>query len=252
MLVMGFAAALLFAGYCQAHSWFDAATVPAIFSLQWGLAMGLPSAVAIHLLWRQAPKLGAFAWRGPLAMLGLWLGLTLAGVSFGAAIQLAIGLPDWQDVTGRLLERMHDLLPEVAALAAFVICLLLRHRAINQPSRNADREWICFPQAPALHLQVADIRYIRSAGNYCEIHANGRTHLVRMTMAQAAERLQPHGFVRIHRTLIVDIARIVEIDRGPRERSPTVRIASGERLPVGSAYAADVIDRLQLAQAQQL
>ncbi len=246
MMVTGIGAVLLFASYCQVHSWFDAATVPAYLSVQWGLAMGVPSAVAIHLLSHYARELSEFAWRSPLAMLGLWFGLTLAGVSFGATIQFVIGRPDWQDFIGSLIEHMHDLLPEVAALAAFVTCLLLLHRTISQPTQNPASEWISFPEAPALHLRVADIRYIHSAGNYCEIHVNGRSHLVRMTMAQADQRLKQHGFARIHRTLVVNMARIVEIDRSPRHRAGVVHIDTGDRLPLGNVYAVDVIDRLKM------
>ncbi len=239
MLVVGFGAVLLFATYCQVHSWFDAATVPASVSLQWGLAMGLPCAVGAHLLWRQSTTLSDLAGRGPLTTAGLWLGLTALGVAIGGVIHVAIGGVEWQDFTLRLLERMYDLLPEVAALAALVICLLLLRRRLAPVPQDADGGWISFPEAPALHLRLADITYVRSAGNYCEIHANGRNHLVRMTMQRAAQYLEPLGFARIHRTLIVRLSRIVDIDRCPRARSNRAHrqwrpVAAWQRLSCGT------------------
>jgi two-component system LytT family response regulator len=60
-------------------------------------------------------------------------------------------------------------------------------------------------------VRVRDIDYIQAAGNYAEIHAGGGTHLVRMTMQELEERLDPAMFVRIHRSTIVKIDRIRNI-----------------------------------------
>lgn len=58
---------------------------------------------------------------------------------------------------------------------------------------------------------MRDIDYIEACGNYAEIHAGGRTHLVRMTMQELEQRLDPSMFVRIHRSTIVHIDRIRNI-----------------------------------------
>jgi len=60
-------------------------------------------------------------------------------------------------------------------------------------------------------VRVRDIDYIQACGNYAEIHAAGRTHLVRMTMQELDQRLDPSIFVRIHRSTIVQIDRIRNI-----------------------------------------
>ncbi len=60
-------------------------------------------------------------------------------------------------------------------------------------------------------VRVRDIDYIQACANYAEIHAGGRTHLVRMTMQELEERLDPSMFVRIHRSSIVQIDRIRNI-----------------------------------------
>ena len=57
-------------------------------------------------------------------------------------------------------------------------------------------------------VRVRDIDYIEACGNYAEIHADGRTHLVRMTMQELEQRLDPSMFVRIQRSTIVQIDRI--------------------------------------------
>jgi len=60
-------------------------------------------------------------------------------------------------------------------------------------------------------VRVSDIHYIQACGNYAEIHSPGGTHLVRMTMLELEQRLDPAMFVRIHRSTIVRIDRIRNI-----------------------------------------
>jgi two-component system, LytTR family, response regulator len=60
-------------------------------------------------------------------------------------------------------------------------------------------------------VRVRDIDYIEACGNYAEIHAADRTHLVRMTMQELEQRLDPSRFVRIQRSTIVQIDRIRDI-----------------------------------------
>jgi len=57
-------------------------------------------------------------------------------------------------------------------------------------------------------LDPASIGWVEAAGNYVELHANGATHLVRGTLAGFEERLVAHGFVRVHRSRLVNKARI--------------------------------------------
>jgi two-component system LytT family response regulator len=62
-----------------------------------------------------------------------------------------------------------------------------------------------------LLLKPEEVEWIHSAANYAELHARGRSFLVRMTMSELEERLDPARFVRIHRTTIVNIDRVSEI-----------------------------------------
>ncbi len=59
-----------------------------------------------------------------------------------------------------------------------------------------------------VRLPVASIEWVDAAGDYMCVHAEGRTHVVRATMKQFEERLDPVDFQRIHRSTIVNIRRI--------------------------------------------
>ncbi len=58
-------------------------------------------------------------------------------------------------------------------------------------------------------LDPADIFFVSSAGNYVEIHTAHKAHLIRGTMAAWERRLSPFGFVRIHRSRLVNPARVM-------------------------------------------
>jgi two-component system LytT family response regulator len=56
-----------------------------------------------------------------------------------------------------------------------------------------------------------DVEWIGSAGDYVELHVNGRGHLLRETMASLERRLDPSKFLRIHRSRIVQTTSIREL-----------------------------------------
>lgn len=80
-------------------------------------------------------------------------------------------------------------------------------------------------------LAVDDIDYIEGDRNYVRLHADGRAFPVRATMAALEDRLSDRGFVRIHRSTIVNLQRVREIRRDTRGRSFAV-LADGTRLRV--------------------
>ena len=60
-------------------------------------------------------------------------------------------------------------------------------------------------------LKLEEVDWIHSAANYTELHSGSRSFLVRMTMRDLEEKLDPEQFVRIHRLTIVNVDRVAEI-----------------------------------------
>lgn len=59
---------------------------------------------------------------------------------------------------------------------------------------------------------VAEIAWLEASGNYVALHLiSGRTHLVHETMGAMEAKLDPARFVRIHRSTIVSVAQIKEL-----------------------------------------
>jgi two-component system, LytTR family, response regulator len=60
-------------------------------------------------------------------------------------------------------------------------------------------------------LSLDEIDWIEAADNYARIHAGREIHLVRQTLQSLEARLDPERFLRIHRSTIVNLSRIREL-----------------------------------------
>ncbi len=60
-------------------------------------------------------------------------------------------------------------------------------------------------------IKNEQIDWIESAGNYVIVHAGEQRHIIRETMASLERGLPAADFVRLNRSLIVNISRIVEL-----------------------------------------
>jgi len=80
-----------------------------------------------------------------------------------------------------------------------------------------------------LFLKPDEIDHIEAAGNYVVLHAGKERHIVRETTAAMEARLTHAGFMRVSRSLIVNLARIREVQPvGPSQYS--VLLKNGTRL----------------------
>ncbi|HKS10641.1 MAG TPA: LytTR family DNA-binding domain-containing protein [Pyrinomonadaceae bacterium] len=60
-------------------------------------------------------------------------------------------------------------------------------------------------------LPTDEIDWIETYGNYLKVHAGRESHLIRGTMQSLETKLDPEKFVRVHRSVIVNIEKVKEI-----------------------------------------
>lgn len=60
-------------------------------------------------------------------------------------------------------------------------------------------------------VKIEEIDWIEAAGNYVKLRVGDDTHLLRETMQALEQKLSPKKFLRIHRSTIVNIDRIKEL-----------------------------------------
>ena len=63
-----------------------------------------------------------------------------------------------------------------------------------------------------LIVKTEDVDWIESAANYVRLHVRGNSYLVRMTMDELEIKLDERQFTRIHRSQMVNIDRVTEIN----------------------------------------
>jgi two-component system, LytTR family, response regulator len=88
-----------------------------------------------------------------------------------------------------------------------------------------------------LFLPVSDIRWIGAEGNYVRLSTANETHLLRETMAHLEERLDPRGFLRVHRSFIVNLKYVKEV-RKEATGDSVVIMDSGHKVALGRSYRA--------------
>jgi two-component system LytT family response regulator len=80
------------------------------------------------------------------------------------------------------------------------------------PGRPVSAQQILIRESDrAFFLSVDDIQRISAAGNYIELHARGKVHLVRDTLTTFIAQLDASEFLRVHRSHVVRINFIVEM-----------------------------------------
>ncbi len=82
-----------------------------------------------------------------------------------------------------------------------------------------------------LVLDVDEIDWIQAEDYYAAVHARGRRHLIRESLASLEQRLDPTGFARVHRSAIVRLDRVREMRSAGAGESVLV-LRDGTRVPV--------------------
>jgi len=92
-------------------------------------------------------------------------------------------------------------------------------------------------------IKMSEVDWIEGAGVYVNLHAGTREWLYRATLGDLAERLDRKRFVRVHRSAIVNIDSIVQLEAMSHGEFDAV-LKSGARVRISRTYRAQLEDRL--------
>jgi DNA-binding LytR/AlgR family response regulator len=95
-------------------------------------------------------------------------------------------------------------------------------------------------QAP---VRVSSIEWVGAAANYVVINWEGREGLVRDTLKSFEETLDPHIFVRAHRSTIVNLAKVASAS-SLADGSWRLTMESGAELVASRTYRDRILGRL--------
>lgn len=90
----------------------------------------------------------------------------------------------------------------------------------------------------------ADIRYIEASGYYIEVFTQEKRILLRESMQQILEQLDPKAFLRIHRSTIINMQYLAEIQH-VGSGDVEVRMKDGKRFRVSKSYREELFNQLK-------
>jgi two-component system LytT family response regulator len=218
----------LFGGYCHLHAAAAGVTLPWEVPLRWGMISGVPAAAFAFLLWRWRDRITA-----RLRPFSLAAVVFVSVLAWGIVARGVIGPGEVPDALG-LVEQLFVVLPVAAAVTGATAVSIKRRTPLVEGIPASP--WIELPEEPLLRLRTDEVGWVGAAGNYCEFHAAGRVHLIRVPLSRAAGYLTPLGFARAHRSTLVNLAALTSVEPGGAARRPVARLRCGTTLPVGASF----------------
>ncbi len=92
-------------------------------------------------------------------------------------------------------------------------------------------------------VRVEEVDWIEAQGDYICLHSQGKKHLVREKISEMEEQLSPAAFLRIHRSTMVNVTRIKEMQPLFHGEYAVV-LHDGTRLTLSRSFRDRVFDRL--------
>jgi len=140
------------------------------------------------------------------------------------------------DTVQRLRARMAAPRGDAAALEAALDTLsqALRRRA----PVPAYLQWIRASVGSSVRLIAVDqVAYLRADEKYTLVAWEDGEALIRKSIRELADELDPERFAQVHRSVIVNLHRVAQVHRGPNETAEIELKGRPERLPVSRSFA---------------
>ena len=106
---------------------------------------------------------------------------------------------------------------------------------LQESSERLQRKLLIRDSGTVKLIPFEDIDWIDAAGDYMCIHALGETHIMRSTLLDLQKKLDDKLFVRIHRSTMVNITRVVSTSLS-QKRGSLLYLADGQTLKVSRNY----------------
>jgi len=145
------------------------------------------------------------------------------------------------DTVARLRERLTQ--PPAAdasldaALDRLSAELEARTRRAAKPDGSNHLQWIKASVGTSVRLIPVDqVAYLRADEKYTLVVWEGGEALIRRTIRELADELDPKRFAQIHRSVIVNLHQVSQVNRGPNETAEVQLKDRSELLPVSRSF----------------
>lgn len=122
-----------------------------------------------------------------------------------------------------------DYLVKPVRFERFARAMARLRRRLDPPAEQPGDSLTIMVDRRTVRIQVSDILWIESSRDRVDIHTTSKTWTARENLKDLADRLEPHGLIRIHRSFIAALGRI-------DSWSATEVVVEGKTLPIGRTY----------------
>lgn len=198
-------------------------------------------------------KLWSHATVHSLGSAGISFGLIVLSCIFAAWLKIGDSRPFLTALPDHLAANWLLLTFCLAAFTAVAHAARFFHRAEESRRLIAQLQTSAPPSVPKTYLtrvevksrghvamvDLAEVDWIETQGNYLALHAASGTHLVRDSLTSFEAKLDPNHFVRTHRRMLVPINRIREVT-SLTSGDAMIRLSNGAELRLSRSYRDDV------------
>jgi two-component system, LytTR family, response regulator len=112
------------------------------------------------------------------------------------------------------------------------------------PTQRAAERLVVRNQGQVLFLNVSDIDWIEAADYYACVHVGSDIHILRRSLSELERDLGDESFIRIHRSIVVNIERIRGLELQTNGEYEVV-LKSKDRLRLSRRYRKRLQERMQ-------
>jgi two-component system LytT family response regulator len=120
-----------------------------------------------------------------------------------------------------------------------ILDMLSRVKSEKQITPEYDGRLVIKTKGRIIFLNLDEIDWIEASANYVRLNVGRESHLFRETISRVSERLNPNNFIRIHRSMIVNVQKIKELIP-VNSGEYIVVLKSGKELSCSRGYRANV------------
>jgi DNA-binding LytR/AlgR family response regulator len=110
--------------------------------------------------------------------------------------------------------------------------------AVNM-SKIVDNSLFLKVDSKLIKVKIDDILFVEAKGNYVLIKTNSKAFIVHSTFKHAEERLLAHNFLKVHRSYLVNLSKIIDIEDANL-------IIENRVIPISKARREPLIKRLNI------
>lgn len=131
-----------------------------------------------------------------------------------------------------------DYLVKPVSEARFAATMKRLERRLQSTSGSLrDQTIVVTTSRGATVLHLSEIDWIEAAGNYSQLWVGTRSYFLRESLQDLEERVQKHGFIRVHRRALVRLDGVRELTR-TRSGGSIAVLESGVRVPISRRRSA--------------